>query len=616
MKKLNILKHAALLLLQCLLTTVLLAQTTPTPKQWDKRFGGSDDDDLISLQQTTDGGYILGGWSASVIGGDKTEASRGGYDYWIVKTDANGVKQWDKRFGGTNTDYLYSLQQTTDGGYVLGGWSSSGIGGDKTEASRGGYDYWIVKTDANGIKQWDKRFGGNTDEYLNSLQQTTDGGYILGGYSGSGVGGDKTEDSRGFADYWIVKTDANGVKQWDKRFGGSFADYLYSLQQTTDGGYVLGGYSYSGIGGDKTEASRGYNDYWVVKTDASGVKQWDKRFGGSDGDFLNSLQQTTDGGFILGGHSLSGIGGDKTEDSRGYYDYWIAKIDASGVKQWDKRFGGVSYDLFYSLEQTTDGGFILGGYSASGIGGDKTEDSRGYYDYWIVKTDVNGVKQFDARFGGSNDDYLNSLQQTTDGGYILGGYSGSDIGGDKTEDSRGHGDYWIVKLGCPPDAEITPQDNLDICLTDSVVLTANWVDGFKYKWFKDGNAIPGANKRRYTATEPGIYKVKIHSEGGECRKYSKGVTVINSCGKVANTLSLFPNPAKGIVTLTYNSNTADNVQLRVYDKTGKLMFTKTEQAIKGSNTYWLNLSHLINGIYNLQLNNGSEQSQVKFVIEK
>ena len=115
-------------------------------KQWDARFGGSDDDVLSSLQQTADGGYILGGWSLSGISGDKTQASQGNYDYWIVKTDAGGVKQLDARLGGSSGDYFSSLQQTADGGYILGGSSSSGISGDKTQASQGYYDYWIVKT--------------------------------------------------------------------------------------------------------------------------------------------------------------------------------------------------------------------------------------------------------------------------------------------------------------------------------------------------------------------------------------------------------------------------------------------------------------------------------------
>src|SRR4030095_12071626 len=329
--------------------------------------------------------------------------------------------------------------------------SNSGIGGDKTEDSRGFSDYWVVKIDANGVKQWDKRFGGTEYDNLISLQQTADGGYILGGGSGSGIGGDKTEDSRGIIDYWVVKIDANGVKQWDKRFGGTDEDFLLSLQQTADGGYILGGYSNSGIGGDKTEEGLGLQDYWVGKIDANSIKQWDKLFGGTSNEGLRSLQQTADGGYILGGTSNSGIGGDKTEDSwggnGGFADYWVVKIDANGVKQWDKRFGGTGFDILYSLQQTADGGYILGGYSNSGLDGDKTEESWGNIDYWVVKIDANGVKQWDKRFGGTDDDYLLSLQETEAGGYILGGYSSSGIGGDKTEDTRGDSDYWIVKLG-------------------------------------------------------------------------------------------------------------------------------------------------------------------------
>src|SRR5438105_10549137 len=155
------------------------------------------------------------------------------------------VKQWDYRYGGTDKEQLTCFQQTSDGGYILGGYSSSGIGGDKTQGRWGEDDFWIVKIDSIVIKQWDKRFGGTDYDYLRSLQQTTDGGYILGGFSKSGISGDKTEPSWGFYDYWIVKIDSLGVKQWDKRFGGTAVDYLYSLQQTTDGGYILGGYSES-----------------------------------------------------------------------------------------------------------------------------------------------------------------------------------------------------------------------------------------------------------------------------------------------------------------------------------------------------------------------------------
>ncbi|MGN6299383.1 MAG: hypothetical protein ACTHM7_21495 [Ginsengibacter sp.] len=241
--------YAMLLFASVFYSNTIFSQSIPA-KQWDKTFGRSDDDLLYSIQQTTDGGYILGGDSFSTISGDKSENSKGGIDYWIVKIDANGVKQWDRTFGGSDDDIFSSIKRTADGGYILGGYSYSKSGGDKSENSKGNDDYWIVKIDANGIKQWDKTFGGSDEDYLRSLQQAADGGYILGGYSSSNASGDKSENSRGYDDYWVVKIDANGVKQWDRTFGGSDDDIFSSIKQTADGGYILGGYSYSKSGGD------------------------------------------------------------------------------------------------------------------------------------------------------------------------------------------------------------------------------------------------------------------------------------------------------------------------------------------------------------------------------
>jgi hypothetical protein len=622
MQSKNLLQCSALIILQCLFAPTLFAQAPP-PKQWDKRFGGSEFDRLTSLQQTTDGGYILGGYSGSGIGGDKTQDNwdQGPYltaDYWVVKTDDNGVKQWDKRFGGTDEDVLNSLQQTTDGGYILGGYSASGIGGDKTEGTRGYYfpDYWVVKIDANGIKQWDKRFGGYNGQALYSLQQTSDGGYILGGNSSSGVGGDKTEDNRGYTDYWIVKIDANGIKKWDKRFGGSDYDYLYALQQTSDGGYILGGYSYSGIGGDKTEDSRGSTDYWIVKTDSNGVKQWDKRFGGRNYDYLYALRQTSDGGYIVGGWTRSKISGDKTDDSRGWQDYWIVKIDANGIKQWDKDFGGSNDDRLFSLQQTMDSGYILGGSSRSNISGDKTEDSRGVEDYWIVKIDAGGIKQWDKRLGGSDFDYLKCLRQTADGGYIMGGYSFSGIGGDKAQRSRGSYDFWVVKIGCPPSATLRTSGSLDICQTGSVILKETSADTLKYQWLQNGKEIAGATQKVYTATSPGVYTVRVYSSL-HCTNLSNRATVVNSCEPFANTsINVSPNPSNGIVTVRYTCKAIADIELSVYDKEGRIMFAQKTQAVPGNNSYELNLYTLTPGLYHLQLNNGGENNKAKFAIEK
>lgn len=432
-------------------------------KQWDYRFGGTAIDefhDVLSIIDTNnfDGkGYLLAGYSESGIGGDKTTASQGSGDFWLINLNSQGVKQWDKSYGGSAYDELFEVQQTNDGGFILGGWSNSGISGDKSQASIGAGDYWVVRTDMHGTKLWDKTFGGTSEDYLQSIKQTNDGGYILAGRSNSGISGNKTQANRGTVgvnwDYWIVKISSTGAFQWDQTYGGVEDDWLFSIEQTNDGGYILGGYSNSGITGEKSQASQGLDDYWIIKTDASGVKQWDKSFGGTSADQLQMVTQTSDGGYLLGGASASGATGDKSQASRGNFDYWIVKTTAAGVKQWDKRFGGTSADNLFDIIQTTDGGYLLGGASSSAAGGDKSQGNQGTvgtsFDYWLVKTDANGIAQVDKRFGGTSDDYAKSISETPDGNYVLAGWSTSGANGDKTQATRGSIDYWMLKVSGP-----------------------------------------------------------------------------------------------------------------------------------------------------------------------
>jgi hypothetical protein len=353
--------------------------------EWQASFGGTGGNVLYSVQPTSDGGYILGGYSSSGVSGNKTSPSFGGGDFWLVKLDGSGNKQWEQAFGGTGEDCLYSVQPTSDGGYILGGSSTSGVSGNKTTPNFGGTDYWLVKVDGSGNKQWEKTFGGSDNESINSVQPTSDGGYILGGSSRSGVSGNKTDAGFGIEDYWLVKVDGSGNKQWDRAFGGSDVDILTSVQPTSDGGYILGGSSASGVSGNKTTPSFGSGDYWLVKVDGSGNKQWDQSFGGSGDDELSSVQPTSDGGYILGGYSTSGVSGNKTDAGFGSSDYWLVKVDGSGNKQWEQVFGGSGDDLLYSVQPTSDGGYILGGYSTSGMSGNKTTPNFGAGDYWLVK---------------------------------------------------------------------------------------------------------------------------------------------------------------------------------------------------------------------------------------
>ncbi|KAA9345550.1 T9SS type A sorting domain-containing protein [Adhaeribacter soli] len=446
-----------------------IAQTAPVI-QWDKTFGGSGFDELYSIQQTADGGYILGGSSDSGLSGDKSQSLQGTSDIWIVKLDANGNKIWDKTFGGNDYDILGSLQITADGGYLIAGTSDSDISGDKSQPSQGYVDYWIIKLDASGNKLWDKVYGGNTIDVLTSALQTADGGYILSGFSDSNVSGDKTHPSRGRTDYWIVKLDLNGNKLWDRTFGGTELDDSPKIKQTADGGYILGGNSTSPVSGDKSENTQGAEpDYWVLKLDNAGNKIWDRTFGGGDEDLLYSIQQTSDGSYLLGGSSKSGVSGNKVQPLKGSRDYWLIKLNNTGTRIWEKSYGGLNNNFCSSIQQTADGGYILGGWSDFGIGGDKTQMGRGNADFWIIKLDTSGTKLWDKAIGGSDIDNLLALQQTSDGGYILGGISNSQAGFDKTSQSKGLSDYWVVKLG----AEITGFNEAELTLPIAIFPNPN-----------------------------------------------------------------------------------------------------------------------------------------------
>jgi hypothetical protein len=419
-------------------------------KHWDYRFGGLDYDGLTCFKQTNDKGYILGGYSYSGIGGDKTEDTKGTRDYWIVKVDSLGNKEWDKDFGGSDDDYLATLILTSDGGFLLGGSSNSGISGNKTQPTHGDHDYWIIKLDSLGNQQWDRDFGGNLSDGLGSICSTKDNGYILGGVSMSDSSGDKSAPSRGTADYWIVKIDSSGNKQWDLAFGGIGYDQLITLQPAFDGGYLLGGTSTSDTGIDKSEPSWGVDDYWIIKIDSAGIRQWDRDFGGTESDVLWSLQQTRDSGFILAGISGSDISGNKTTPLKQfpYSDYWIIKVDSLGNRHWEKDFGGNNIeDDFGNVALTSDGGYLFSGTSYSGIGGDKTENNMGDEQGWIIKSDSLGNIQWDKTLFTTGHDEISLAIPVDKSCFTFANASRGAIGGYKSQAAWNNSwDYWIVKF--------------------------------------------------------------------------------------------------------------------------------------------------------------------------
>lgn len=309
-------------------------------EEWNRTFGGSAHDCAYSVQEITDGGYVLAGYLEH-----SGEIGERNSDAWMIKTDSNGTEEWNKTFGGINHDYVRSVQETNDGGYILaGGTNSFGAGAS---------DVWLIKTDSNGTEEWNKTFGGVSEDHAFSVNESRNGGYIIAGYTNA-------SDADG-ADAWLIKTDSNGTEEWNRTFGGTGYDYAYSVQEFDDEGYIIGGYTESfGAGGA---------DAWMIKTDSNGTEEWNKTFGGPYTDYAYSVQKTGDGGFILAG---------STQPTSDYNDTQalLIKTDSNGIEEWNMIFGGVDTDFITFAQETRDGEYIL-------VGG--TYSYGKVSDTWLIK---------------------------------------------------------------------------------------------------------------------------------------------------------------------------------------------------------------------------------------
>ncbi|MCC6012044.1 T9SS type A sorting domain-containing protein [Candidatus Caldipriscus sp.] len=338
-----------------------------------KTYGGIGYDFSYSVQQTSDGGYIVAGATSSF--------GAGSGDIILIKTDANGNISWAKTYGRAGWDEARSVQQTSDGGYIVAGRTNS--------FGAGSYDIILIKTNANGNISWAKTYGGTDYEEASSVQQTSDGGYIVAGRTYSfGAGG---------YDIILIKMNANGNISWAKTYGGTDYEEASSVQQTSDGGYIVAGATSSfGAGG---------YDIILIKTDANGNISWAKTYGGTDWDFASSVQQTSDGGYIVAGYTYS--------FGAGSYDIILIKTDANGNISWAKTYGRAGWDEARSVQQTSDGGYIVAGYTYS--------FGAGSYDIILIKTDANGNISWAKTYGGTDWDEARSVQQISDGGYIVAG---------------------------------------------------------------------------------------------------------------------------------------------------------------------------------------------------
>ena len=451
-------KHIYLLLQSLLLLTFYtgFTQSTAPGIIWQKTIGGSSSDVLTAMCVKADKSIVLCGYSNSDVSGNKSNSSMGGYDYWVVKLDGSGNVIWNKTFGGGNNDLAAAVINTSDGGYLVGGSSISNKTGSKSSISFGkSYDYWVLKLDVNGNIQWDKTMGGTYTDKLTSLAELPNGKFLVGGYAYSSKTGSKTLDNLGTesnADYWTIVLNTDGSENSQRIFGGGSHDVLTCVSPAGTSGYYAAGYSYSSKrAGAKSKNGYGNNDYYLVRYNLSTKKtEYQNDFGGKLSDYLTCMQAFPDNSFIIGGYSNSYKSNSKKDDFYGVTDFWLVKIRSDGSKQWDKTIAGAAGgDYLMSVQQTKDKGFILGGYSNSNAGHNKTENSKGGYDYWIVKTDSSGNIQWDKTIGGNGDDKLTAIYEVADNEYIVAGTSGSSQSGNKSTGIIGGSstDYWVMHLG-------------------------------------------------------------------------------------------------------------------------------------------------------------------------
>lgn len=481
-----------------LIIASLLAVTTLQAQDilWERSYGGKHAEFLHDAQPTPDYGFILAGSSISNKNGNKADANKGNLDYWIWKMDEKGSPEWQKSYGGNGIDLLYSVRITNDGGFILAGTSGSSISGDKKEACKGQEDFWIIKLDANGQEIWQRTIGGSGQEKLLSIAQTKDGGYILGGSSSSDKSEadakglvdkyGKKEDSRGSLDYWVIKLDNKGEIEWDKTIGGKYVDELKSIEQTKDGGFILGGYSNSPESGDKSQKNFGLGDYWIVKLDKEGAIQWQETLGGDKDDNLFALTQTNDGGYIAGGNSNSGATNSKSKSNKNGTDFWVVKLTENGSIQWQETYNYGKLDVLTSVVENPDGTFLIGGYAQSeakfntnkSLGKNIKTDKEGINDYVALKIKANGEEIWTQTVGSKGDELLKKLFETRDGGYILAGTSKGQISRDKNSNIGGS-DFWIVKLR-DKDKKRKEKENIEAIPNPTHTFT-NAIVGYDYK---------------------------------------------------------------------------------------------------------------------------------------
>jgi PKD repeat protein len=456
-------------LLLCFLASMGIANAAAPPLlEWQKCLGGTGQDMPVRLIKGSDGFiYTLGSTGSS--DGDVVQ-NRGALDLWLTKLDSTGQLIWQKTYGGSNMDIGTGIVQLSSGGFIIAGYTAS-TNGDIT-SNHGNFDAWVLKIDQSGNIIWQKTIGGSQVDLCYSLIQTQDGGFLLGGGTYSNDG--DVSGLHGDQDFWLVKINSAGTIQWQRTLGGSSLDVCYGIIENNSGEIIACGATNS-TNGDVT-GNHGSFEFWVNKLSASGNLLWSKCYGGTEQESALSICRGATGQYLIAGYSKS-ANGDVGHNS-GYNDFWACLIDDTGLLVKEKSFGGTGADIAYSVIHTIDGGFLLsGGTNSSDI---DVRSNHGLEDVWLLKTDQNLNIEWSQCLGGTGNDRPSCAIQNSDGGYYVAAYTYS-TDGDITG-NHGTADFWILKMACKIPIAAFSSSTDSVCTNGSVQLINNSSNSTAYSW--------------------------------------------------------------------------------------------------------------------------------------
>ncbi len=433
--------------------------------EWERPLGGSNTDCGYSVIQLPDSNYMAVGHCGS-SDGDAT-FNHGDLDVWVTKLDQKGNLLWQKSYGGYGREEGYVIRRTVDGNFYIGATTFSRDGDVTGNHGVDGYDdFWILKIDGSGNIIWQKCFGGTKGDELYSICLTPDGGLIACGETSS-ADGDVSVNKNGLGNAWVIKVSSQGVLEWEHSYGGTDIDRAYSISMTKDGNYIFAGNTYSNDGDISFNHQYGYSDAWIVKIDPRGDILWSKTFGGTKPDGFNSIEQNADGDYVAAGYTFSSDG--DISNSHGNGEAWIVKVDNNGNLISSKTYGGSLDEIIGCIHQLKDHTYVFVGQTTSKDGEVTGKHGQSQLDCWIGHLTEDGTLDLETAIGGIQEDVAVDFIPTLDGKFILTGSTFSSDGDviikPGFHNPNDTSDFWVVKFAIP-----CKPTNIDVYLKGDEVI--------------------------------------------------------------------------------------------------------------------------------------------------